>query len=187
MPPQAAGRVDPAAAKLYSEACPITLVSRMATVTTTIRLAETADSDAVVKLVCGFRDDVKQVRPSDADAASSVERLLADAATDFLIALSPREGALGYVQLRYQYSVWVSGNLAQLEDLFVMAAFRRRGVGLQLLEAAAARASERSSRFIWLNTNERNLDAVRLYTRAGFSSARERWQGGRQLWLERAL
>ena len=155
--------------------------------TATIRVAEIADTDKLVRLVCAFRDHVPQVHPSDAEVVSSVERLLSDPATEFLIASSAAEGALGYVQLRYQYSLWVNGTVVQLEDLFVVSSFRRRGVGLQLLQAAAARAGERSSRFIWLNTNERNLDAVRLYTRAGFSSARERWQGGRQLWLERKL
>ena len=153
----------------------------------TIRLAATEDIDQVVELVRAFRDHVQQARPSDADIASSVDHLLADSAADFLLASSPEGGALGYVQLRYQYSLWVSGSLAQIEDLFVVSEFRRRGIGLQLLQAVAARASERSSRFIWLNTNERNLDAMRLYTKAGYSSARERWQGGRQLWLERQL
>ena len=154
---------------------------------TTIRLADTGDHNVVVALVLAFRDHSHQGRLSDAEVASSVERLLVDPRTDFLLALSEQGDALGYVQLRYQYSLWVSGSLAQLEDLFVVSSFRRLGIGLQLLHAAGARASERSARFIWLNTNERNLDAVRLYTRAGFSSARERWQGGRQLWLERAL
>ena len=154
---------------------------------TTIRLADTRDHSVIVALVLAFRDDSHPRRLSDADVASSVERLLLDPMTDFVLALSERGDAAGYVQLRYQYSLWVSGSVAQLEDLFVVSAFRRRGVGLQLLHSAAARASERSARFIWLNTNERNLDAVRLYTKAGFSSARERWQGGRQLWLERAL
>ena len=154
---------------------------------TTIRRAETADHNRVVELVRGFRDHVQQAHPSDAEVASSVERLLADPATDFLVAFSTRDDALGYAQLRYQYSLWVNGTVAQVEDLFVASPFRRQGIGLQLLQAAAARAHARSSRYIWLNTNERNLDAVRLYTRAGFSSARERWQGGRQLWLERAL
>ena len=134
-----------------------------------------------------FRDHSRQGRPSDVDAVRSVTRLLADPATDFLLALSAEGAALGYAQLRYQYSLWVSGMLAQLEDLFVASSFRRRGIGLQLLQAASARAQDRSCRFIWLNTNERNADAIRLYTRAGFTSARERWQGGRQLWLEREL
>ena len=154
---------------------------------TTIRLAETGDQNTVVALALAFRDNSHPRRLSDADVASSVERLLVDPMTDFLLALSERGDALGYVQLRYQYSLWVSGSLAQLEDLFVVSSFRRRGIGLQLLKAAVARSSERSARFIWLNTNERNLDAVRLYAKAGFSSERERWQGGRQLWLERGL
>jgi ribosomal protein S18 acetylase RimI-like enzyme len=153
----------------------------------TIRRAGFEDRDRVAGLVRAFRDHARQVDPSDADVASSVERLLSDTATDFLLAFSADGDAVGYTQLRYQYSVWLSGFIAQIEDLFVAAAFRRRGIGLQLLQASAARARERSARFIWLNTNERNLDAIRLYTAAGFSSARQQWQGGRQLWLERAL
>jgi ribosomal protein S18 acetylase RimI-like enzyme len=153
----------------------------------TIRLAGHNDQYTVVALVLAFRDDSHQRELPDAEVASSVGRLLADPLTDFLLAFSERREAVGYVQLRYQYSLWVSGSVAQLEDLFVSAPFRRRGVGLELLHAAVARASERSARFIWLNTNERNVDAVRLYTKAGFSSARDQWQGGRQLWLEREL
>jgi ribosomal protein S18 acetylase RimI-like enzyme len=153
----------------------------------TIRLAGFEDKARIAELVRAFRDHARQIEPSDADVASSVERLLSDLATDFLLAVSADGDAVGYTQLRYQYSVWLTGFIAQIEDLFVASAFRRRGIGLQLLEASAARARERSSRFIWLNTNERNLDAMRLYTAAGFSSARQRWQGGRQLWLERAL
>jgi ribosomal protein S18 acetylase RimI-like enzyme len=154
---------------------------------TTTRLATSGDHNVVVTLALAFRDQSHPRSLPEAEVASSVERLLVDPMTDFLLAFSERGDAVGYVQLRYQYSLWVSGSIAQLEDVFVMSSFRRRGIGLQLLDAAAARASERLARFIWLNTNERNLAAVRLYTRAGFSSARERWQGGRQLWLERAL
>lgn len=154
---------------------------------TTIRLANTDDHGPVVALALAFRDQSHHGRLPDDEVASSVGRLLIDPLTDFLLAFSERGEALGYVQLRYQYSLWVSGSVVQLEDLFVVSSSRRRGIGLQLLHAAVARASERSARFIWLSTNERNVDAVRLYARAGFSSARERWQGGRQLWLERAL
>lgn len=152
-----------------------------------IRLADADVADTVVALVLAFRDHSHQRDLPDAEVASSVRRLLVDSLTDFLLASSERGDALGYVQLRYQYSLWVSGYVVQLEDLFIASSSRRRGIGLQLVQAAIARASERSARFICLNTNERNLDAVRLYTKAGFSSARERWQGGRQLWLERAL
>jgi ribosomal protein S18 acetylase RimI-like enzyme len=153
----------------------------------TIFLADAAIRDPIVELICACRDHVQQKRPSDAEIASSVERLLADPATDFLVAMSAQSAAMGYVQLHFHYSLWVNGLQAQLEDLFVAAPFRCRGIGFELVQAAVTRAKEREARFIWLNTNERNFDAMRLYTKAGFSSARERWQGGRQLWLERAL
>jgi ribosomal protein S18 acetylase RimI-like enzyme len=153
----------------------------------TVRLAGPEDRERIVGLVCAFRDHFHQRELSDADVSSSVERLLSDSATDFLLAVSAEGDVVGYAQLRHQYSLWVSGLLTQIEDLFVSPAFRRRGAGLLLLEASAARARQQSARFIWLNTNERNLDAMRLYTAAGFSSAREQWQGGRQLWLERDL
>ena len=152
-----------------------------------IRLAGTGDCDSIVALVRAFRDQSHPRALPDAEVASSVDRLLVDPATDFLLALAEPGDAIGYIQLRYQFSLWVSGLVAQVEDLFVARAFRRRGTGLELLQAAIVRARERPSRFIWLNTNERNIDALRLYTKAGFSSARENWQGGRQLWLERAL
>jgi len=70
--------------------------------------------------------------------------------------------------------------------VFVSRSSRGTGVGLLLLEAAIVQAQKRGCRFVGLNTNERNADALRLYARAGFSAARERWQGGRQLWLARA-
>src|SRR5262245_18581366 len=121
---------------------------------TTIRLARNDDRDAVVALVLAFRDHSHARSLPDAEVASSVSLLLVDPQTDFLLACSERGDPLGYAQLRFQYSLWVSGSVVQLEDLFVHSSSRRRGIGLKLLHAAVARASERSARFIWLNTNE---------------------------------
>jgi len=119
--------------------------------------------------------------------ASSLERLLADPATDFIVALSGQGASIGYAQVRYRYSLWVVGCEAQLDDLFVLPLSRRCGLGSRLLESAVARARERGCRVIGLNTNDRNVEALRLYARAGFSAVRARWQGGRQLWLERPI
>jgi len=72
--------------------------------------------------------------------------------------------AVGYCQLRYRFSLWCDGIEAHVDDFFVADEARGRGVGL--------------------TTNERNIDALRLYQRAGFAADRARWDGGRQLWLE---
>ncbi|MBD3887440.1 hypothetical protein IFO70_38455 [Phormidium tenue FACHB-886] len=49
------------------------------------------------------------------------------------------------------------------------------------------RAHEHGCHLIVLNTNERNAEALRLYTKIGFVAERSRWGGGRQLWLEMPL
>lgn len=43
------------------------------------------------------------------------------------------------------------------------------------------RARERGCRAIGLNTNERNVEAVALYHKAGFRCERPLWDGGWQL------
>jgi ribosomal protein S18 acetylase RimI-like enzyme len=119
--------------------------------------------------------------------ASRLKHLLNDPATDFIVVLSDDGNSIGYAQVRYRFSLWVVGSEAQIDDLFVVQGARERGLGSGLLEAAVAQAQKRGCHLIGLNTNERNADALRLYTRAGFSAVRERWNGGRQLWLERAI
>ena len=116
----------------------------VAAMNTTIRLAETGDHNVVVALVLAFRDHSHQGKLSDAEVASSVERLLVDPQTDFLLALSERGDALGYIQLRYQYSLWVSSSLAQVEDLFVASYFADAASGYSCcMRPSLVRASDR--------------------------------------------
>jgi ribosomal protein S18 acetylase RimI-like enzyme len=149
-----------------------------------VRLAGALDCETLVPLVASFRDQLGQSEPAADTLGSSLRRLLADPATDILLALGADGGALGYSQLRFRYSLWVAGIEGQLDDLFVLAGARRRGVGAELLAASIRRAREREARLLGLNTNERNADALRLYRRAGFTAERPRWGAGRQLWLE---
>lgn len=150
-------------------------------------MAQGADLELLIPLVVAFRDHLQQRVPSQSQVASSLERLLTDPATDFIVALSEAGTPVGYAQVRYRHSLWVAGLEAQLDDLFVLAPSRERGLGADLLEAVVARAGMRGCSLIGLNTNERNAAALRLYARFGFSAERAQWRGGRQLWLERAI
>ena len=149
-------------------------------------LAEAGDLEVLVGLAVAFRDHLSETSPSEEDLRRGFTRLLADSATDFLVA---RDGStpVGYAQVRYRESAWHSGQMAELEDLYIVATARRRGVGRTLLEHALERARERGCRHIALATNERNTVAIALYRSLGFSGEKSHWNGGRQLWLERAL
>ena len=98
-----------------------------------VRLASAADLEALVSLATAFRDHHGLAEPSEADFRTSIARLLRDRDTEFFLALSAYNGTrLGYVQSRYRYSAWTAALEAELEDVFVVQAARRRGVGLQL-------------------------------------------------------
>jgi ribosomal protein S18 acetylase RimI-like enzyme len=153
-----------------------------------VRLASAADLEVLVSLATAFRDHVGLSAPSEADFRTAIACLLQDRDTEFLVAWSACGGtSLGYVQSRYRYSAWTIALEAELEDVFVVPAARRCGVGHQLVACAMARATAKGCRTIGLNTNERNTGAVALYQKLGLSAARARWHGGRQLWRTKVL
>ncbi|MGO9455177.1 MAG: GNAT family N-acetyltransferase [Candidatus Binataceae bacterium] len=153
----------------------------------TVAIAQESDLPALVALAAEFRDHLGQQEPSLDNLTTSFRALLVDPGTEFFIARTPAGDAVGYIQCRYRYSAWTSGLDAELEDVFVSARARRRGIGKQLMEYALSRASEKQCRLVGLNTNERNEPARLLYEGLGFRADRDVWQAGRQLWLEKRL
>jgi ribosomal protein S18 acetylase RimI-like enzyme len=153
----------------------------------TIHMASEADLDALVRLAVAFRDHVGQMTPSAEEFCVSMAVLLHDASAEFFLASTPTGAAVGYVQCRYRYSAWRLALEAELEDVFVVREVRRRGVGKRLVAFAIARATAKGCRSLGLSTNECNTAAVTLYQRLGFAATWARWQGGRNLWLQRPL
>jgi ribosomal protein S18 acetylase RimI-like enzyme len=152
-----------------------------------VRIATAADAPALRALIAAFRDHLGETDPKVATLDASLERLLADPDTAFAIAFDRGEEPAGYAQLRFRYSLWISGIEAHVDDFFVAAPARRRGVGRALLRESIACASARGARLLALTTNERNEAALALYRAAGFAAEKARWSGGRQLWLELPL
>jgi len=155
---------------------------------TRTELAREFDLDALVQLATAFRDHLGQGTPSTIEFRESIAVLLKHPDTDFLIARGSEGSPLGYAQLRYRFSAWISGLAAELEDLFVYSGARRQGIGFDLVGSVIERAAQRGCRVIGLNTNERNEAALSLYRRLGFSAPeRALWRGARQLWLEKRI
>jgi ribosomal protein S18 acetylase RimI-like enzyme len=144
--------------------------------------AEPQEAAQVATLLVAFRDHLGNDWPSENSFLASVERLIDDPATDYLLGASAEgEPAAGVVQLRFRWSVWRASEDCLLEDLFVSAEARRGGLGRALVQAAIDRACERGSRRIELDTAERNEAAVALYRSFGFVDGA--YEGGRALFL----
>jgi ribosomal protein S18 acetylase RimI-like enzyme len=153
----------------------------------TVRRATAADLDVLVELALALRDHLTQAAPSADEFRVGFARLLAEDAAQFFLACAADGSALGYVQCRMRFSAWSGGTDVELEDVFVASAARGAGVGRTLVEAVLSHAGAAGCRVAGLTTNERNEPALALYRRLGFAAERARWQGGRQLWLERRL
>ena len=151
-------------------------------------LAGRAEAEIVARLVIEFRDHNGHDWPSDNAILASVERLVEDRATEFLLG-SPDDDAppAGVCQLRYRWSVWTAADDCWLEDLYVAEAARGRGLGAALVQAALDRASERGCRRVELDTSESNHAALRLYERMGFSPSSKSEPPARDLFLGRRL
>ena len=149
-------------------------------------LADRADADAVAALLVAFRNHLGFDRPSDEAFLASVERIIDEPSSEYLLGAPSRDAdPAGVVQLRYRWSVWRDAEDCELEDLFVDPNARRAGLGRALVAAAIDRARSRECGRIALDTAERNEGAVALYRSFGFSD--EAHEGGRamlmRLWL----
>ena len=150
-------------------------------------VAQPDEAEAIAGLLVEFRDHNGSDWPSDNAFLASVERLLEDRDTEFLLAARDDDSApAGILQLRFRFSVWRAAPDAWLEDLYVRADARRAGVGDALLTLAVERAAERGAKRIELDTNEHNAGALALYERHGFSN-RSKGANGRDLFLGRPI
>jgi ribosomal protein S18 acetylase RimI-like enzyme len=146
-------------------------------------VAEPEEAEAIAGLLVEFRDHNGADWPSANAFLASVERLLEDRDTEFLLATPDDDSPpAGVLQLRFRFSVWKAAPDAWLEDLFVREQARRAGVGDALVSLALERARERGAKRIELDANEHNAAALALYERHGFSP-RSKGGPGRDLFL----
>jgi GNAT superfamily N-acetyltransferase len=89
---------------------------------------------------------------------------MASGALVFLIADDP---PAGIAVVSFRRSVWTTGPTALLEDLFVLAEARRRGLGRALLRAAMELARARDASLFELFTGEGDTAARTLYEAHG--------------------
>ena len=142
-------------------------------------MAQPSDAGQVAELMIAFRDHIERDVPTDEQIRRTVEALLEDHNTEFLLA------ATGVCQLRYRLSVWTATEDCWLEDLYVTDEARGTGVGRALIEAAFERARGRGCKRIQLDVAEDNRRAIDVYRAAGFGT--EPGADGRTMLITRRL
>jgi len=146
-------------------------------------VAEPQEAETVARLLVEFRDHNGSDWPSANSFLASVERLIEQRDSEFLLGAPDEDSPpAGVCQLRFRFSVWMAAEDCWLEDLFVREDARRSGLGTALVGLALDRARARGCRRVELDTNESNAAALALYERFGLT-AHSKGGRGRDLFL----
>ena len=141
--------------------------------TTTITRAGPADLDALATLFDTYRQFYGQ--PSDVERGRKWlrERLRFG---ESMVLLARRGNALvGFAQLYPMFSLVRTAKTWILNDLYVDASARRKGIARQLLQAAADFAKTDGATGIALETASDNVAARALYRAAGWREDATQW------------
>lgn len=126
------------------------------------------DADAIGRLLDDFNVEYDQDSPGPDVLARRLRVLLADDRTFALVAGEP-PFALALVTLRP--NVWYDGQVALLDELYVVPDRRDQGIGSALIARLLDIARARDIDLIEINVDEGDVDAQRFYERHGFTAA----------------
>ena len=88
------------------------------------------------------------------------------------------DAAVGYLLCSFVYSFEHGGLMAEIDELFVAAPLRGRGIGRALLGVAQAQLATRGCHCLQMQVGDDNRQAQGFYTRMGFKP-----KTGYRLWL----
>jgi len=145
-----------------------------------VRLATPADLKSLAALYVSFRDSLQRATPTIEEFEGRLERLLI--LPEVRIFMAEVDAIpVGYTFLRHLDSAWVAGKECLIEDLFVLETHRGKRIAQTLIVAGLADARGRGCSSASLDTNEKNEASNAVYRKLGFTCARARWAGGRQI------
>ncbi len=146
-----------------------------------IRRAGEADAAAIAQLLHDFNSEYEDYTPG---VPALTERLGELLATNEIVVLLAGDPALGFALLRVRPSLWAKAGDAYLEELYVVPAQRRKGIGRALLEASINAAREAGANHFELTTGETDKEARALYESRGLTNREGAPDGPRMLYYE---
>jgi ribosomal protein S18 acetylase RimI-like enzyme len=147
-----------------------------------VRLAGPRDAPSVALLLHDLKRELVEPVPEPDVLVRHLRGLLESAAMTVLLA----EGE-GLVVLRFLPSLLGESLDCYVEEVYVVPARRRCGIGTALMKAALGHARERGAGYAYLGTGEEDVGARALYEGLGFSHRGGQASGPVNYFYEREL
>ena len=138
----------------------------------TVRIASSADAEAVGQLLHDFNSEFGEPTPGPDRLAERIRRLLASCDTTILFVGT---GPDGVAVLRFRDAIWSDAPECYLAELYVVPQSRGHGLGRALMQGAIEVARARGADHMDLGTSEDDVAARSLYESLGFINR----EGGR--------
>ena len=138
-----------------------------------IRRAVPADAARLVGMMEIFYRGAR-IAFDEARARRILDELTDPNAYGFLYIIEARAETAGYLLVSWGYSAEHGGPYLLVDELYVEAAHRGRGLGRAALEFVDQLARERGASVIKLEVSDHNPEAAKLYLRAGFTDEKRR-------------
>jgi ribosomal protein S18 acetylase RimI-like enzyme len=149
---------------------------------TEVRRAQSADADAIGRLLHDFNTEFNEFTPGPRAVAERVRNLLAD---DEITVLVAGADLVGLAVLRFRPSLWKAALECYLEELYVVPDRRGQRIGRALMDAAIDVARHEGAADMSLGTGEDDVAARALYESLGFSNRES--NGALNFFCEREL
>jgi len=134
---------------------------------TTFRIAERTDSETLLQFMREYYEF--DHLPFDAHIAHpALEKLLSDNSLGRVWLIHLRGEAIGYIVLTLSYSLEYGGRDAFIDEVYVRADHRGRGVGTSALAFAENACRSLGVRALHLEVERANTNAHSLYRKVGF-------------------
>jgi ribosomal protein S18 acetylase RimI-like enzyme len=130
-----------------------------------VRVASSADADAVGRLLHDFNTEFEEPTPGPERLAERIRRMLVTGDTTVLLGGTGPEGV---AVLRFRAAIWSDAPESYLAELYVVPGSRGHGLGRALMEAAIEAARARGLDHMDLGTSEGDAAARSLYESLGF-------------------
>lgn len=135
-----------------------------------IRLLDRSEREDAVRLLAVQLAE-HDIEIADDALSEAIDGLYEREGRGFLLVALDRELSekpLGIAYLSYQWSLEYGGQIAWLEELYVLPEHREKGIGSKLLDASIAELQMRGCRAIDLEIEKGHERVASLYLRTGF-------------------
>ena len=136
---------------------------------TAIHLAGPQDAARLLPLMAAFHEEENlHTTPEHREAA--LMPLLHGSPHGQAFLIGPRIAPIGYVVLTLGWSIEFGGKDAFVDELYLRASVRGRGLGTEVLTAAARYLAGQEVKALHLEVDHENANAIAVYRKLGFGA-----------------